>query len=114
MERREGRRSCVRKTHDTLPSNSVKVNKDKNDLKKILTINEIQDLLDADDTDINISGDEVRVVMIPPNEPDDQDSARDSDNSDSLDRDVSKLSSKLLEAEAEVDFDGSDEKEEGS
>ena len=34
--------------------------------KKRLTVNEIQDMLDDEDNDIDIDGDEVRVVMLPP------------------------------------------------
>ena len=72
-------------------------------------VNEIQDILGREDNDINISGDELKVVILPPNESDDQESAGTSDNSDSPDGDVSKLSSKLLEAY--VNFNGCDEKE---
>ena len=58
----------------------MKVTKDNKDYMKKLTVNEIQDILDNKYNDINISGDEVKVVMLPPDEPDDQDSAGDSEN----------------------------------
>ena len=54
-------------------------------------------MLDNEVNDINIIGDEVKVVMLPPDKSDDQDSAGDLDNSNSLDGDVGKLSIKLLE-----------------
>ena len=52
----------------------MKVTKDNKDYKKKLIVNEIQDTLYDEDNDINISGDEVRELKLPPDERDDQDS----------------------------------------
>ena len=59
----------------------------------ILTVNQIQDMLDDEDIEVN------------------SDDAGDSDNSDCPEGDVGKLCSKLLETEAEVQFDGRDGEE---
>ena len=84
-------------------SDAVKANAKSNKRGKSLKLNEILDILDDDDFEIEQS--EIKVSMMPPDECDMQDSASDSDDSDSPLGNIGKVSKKLLDGKAECNFD---------
>ena len=74
--------------------------------KGLLSVNQICDLLEDDegDSDDGVQPAPVDIIMIPPNETGDQDSAGDSDDSDQPTMRISAFNKQLLEAEAELNI----------
>ena len=83
--------------------------RDESDMKKILTLTEIQDMLDdefEDDNRHRRDRNGMDIVMFPPDDNDNSDG--DSDDSDNPSGDIARLSSRLLQAGGEVRINKSD------